>query len=106
MSSYIHNMPPKPNKMANGSESIQFTFNKKPFPTRDKAIDALCAKNLLPAEPAVAFYYDENKKMKMILAVGTVHNLSTPLFIEDKDTIIGELMDLKNVKVDGLEVEL
>lgn len=81
-----------------GNESIQFTFNKKPFSTRDRAVDALCAKNLLPAEPAVAFYYDDKKKLNMLLAIGSFPNTPSPLFIEDKEAIIenssiGETLD-------------
>lgn len=77
------------------SESLQFTYNKKPFKSRDKALDALKSKNLLPGEPAVAYYIDEKNKLRSVLAIGTLHDSNNTLIIEDSETI------LKNASISG-----
>lgn len=82
-------------KYSHTSESIQFTYNKKPFKSREKAIEALKAKNLLPGEPAVAFYNDEKNKLKTVLGIGSLHDSNSTFIIEDGDTI------LKNASIGG-----
>lgn len=86
MASYTNRTQPK--NVFN--ESIQFTYNKKPFSSKERAESALKAKNLLPGEPAVAYYYDDNKKLSTLLAIGTLHDSNSTLIIsgDNSSTII------------------
>lgn len=71
-------------RCSNYSQSIQFTFQHKTFLSFEDAKKALVNKNLLPAEPAVVFYYAGNpRKEHVMLGIGNEHDSSEPLIITE-----------------------
>lgn len=71
-------------RCSNYSQSIQFTFQHKTFLSFEDAKRALVNKNLLPAEPAVVFYYAGNpRKEHVMLGIGNEHDSSEPLIITE-----------------------
>lgn len=71
-------------RCSNYPQSIQFTFQHKTFLSFEDAKRALVNKNLLPAEPAVVFYYAGNpRKEHVMLGIGNEHDSSEPLIITE-----------------------
>ena len=68
-------------------QSVQFTFQHKTYLTYEEAKQALINKNLLPAEPAVVFYYSGNPRTEhVMMAVGSKHDSSKPLILTESIT--------------------
>lgn len=80
--------PLRPNGKPKFPEAIQFSYNPKPFATREKAIEALTEKNLRPGEPAQVYYYDSNNEIHSFLALGAFSTSKTPLIIEGDTQMI------------------
>ena len=49
---------------------VQFSYNRVPFSSMEEALKALRAKNILPGEPAVAYYKDASYGQSALVAVG------------------------------------
>lgn len=72
-------------------EAVQFSYNSKPFPSKDKAIEAVQEKNLRPGEPAQAYYLDEEGEIHSFLAIGSYQNNKAPLIIEGTEDELEEI---------------
>ena len=62
----------------------------------EEALKALRAKNILPGEPAVAYYKDASYGQSALVAVGDTHNSNNPyIFGADTSTVLNLLSEVK-----------